>query len=226
VSPKRRTILGLALLSILGTASIIWWQSGSLEHILQKDALKITIEELGASGPILVIGLMTAAIVMSPLPSAPIALAAGAAYGHLWGTVYVATGSLSGALVAFGIARYIGSSFVEERLNRRAGTEMLDRFLKSQNALMATVFLSRLMPFLSFDIISYAAGLTPLAIWRFAVATVAGIVPTSFLLAHFGEELASADVRRIGLTVLLLGFLTAVPFVAKYLYPRVRKYFE
>lgn len=222
----QRTVLGLGLLGVAVTAYLLMWQVGSVDEFLQKDVLMKMIQDLGLLGPVLVIGLMTVAIVLSPLPSAPIALAAGAAYGHLWGTVYVAAGSLSGALVAFGIARYIGSSFVEEKLNRRAGTGMLDRFLKSQNALMATVFLSRLMPFLSFDVISYAAGLTPLAVWRFAVATVAGIVPASFLLAHFGEELATADLRRIGLTVLLLGFLTAVPLFAKCLYPRVRKHFR
>lgn len=222
----RRTVLGLGFLGIAVATYIFMWQSGSVDEFFQKDVLMGIIKALGSLGPVLVIGLMTIAIVMSPLPSAPIALAAGAAYGHLWGTVYVAAGSLSGALVAFGIARYLGRSFIEEKLNTRTGAGILDRFLKSQNALMAAVFASRLMPFLSFDIISYAAGLTQLAIWRFAVATVAGIVPASFLLAHFGEELASADVRRIGLTVLLLGFLTAVPLVAKYLFPHVRKHFK
>ncbi len=226
MSRIHRTVLVLGLVGLAATTSFYLWESGQVDEFFQKDVLIKVIEDLGSFGPVLVIALMTIAIVMSPLPSAPIAIAAGAAYGHLWGTVYVATGSLSGALVAFGIARYLGSSFVEEMLKKRAGTGILDRFLKSQNALMATVFASRLMPFLSFDIISYAAGLTPLAIWRFALATVAGIVPASFLLAHFGEELASADLQRIGLTVLLLGFLTAVPLVVKYLYRRIRKSFK
>lgn len=221
----RRKILAGAMLALVVAVSIYVSQSGSFDRILDKELLVRSIESLDTFGPVLVIALMTIAIVMSPIPSAPIALAAGAAYGHLWGTVYVAAGSLSGALVAFGIARYLGSSFIEDRLNKRAGNGTLDRFMKSQNVLMATVFATRLMPFLSFDIISYAAGLTQLAIWRFAVATVAGIVPASFLLAHFGEELASADLQRIGLTVLLLGLLTAVPLVARYLYPRIRKIF-
>jgi len=43
----------------------------------------------------------------------------------------------------------------------------------------------------------YAAGLTPPSAWRFAVATLAGIVPAGFLLAHFGDELASADAGRM-----------------------------
>ena len=48
-------------------------------------------------------------------------------------------------------------------------------WMGSQNALMGIVFVSRLLPFLSFDIVSYGAGLTTLSAWRFALATLAGL---------------------------------------------------
>lgn len=85
----------------------------------------------------------------------------------------------------------------------------------SQNVLMGIIFISRLLPFISFDMISYAAGITSLSFWRFAIATLAGIIPASFLLAHFGSELASAESDRIGLTVLFLGAISLVIFVIK-----------
>jgi uncharacterized membrane protein YdjX (TVP38/TMEM64 family) len=80
---------------------------------------------------------------------------------------------------------------------------------------MGTVFASRLMPFISFDIVSYAAGLTSLSFWRFAIATMAGIIPASFLLAHFGGELVADESNRILLAVALLGALTALPFAVR-----------
>ena len=85
--------------------------------------------------------------------------------------------------------------------------------LGSQNALMATVFVTRLIPFVSFDIVSYAAGLTCLAPWRFALATFAGIVPASFLLAHFGGELTSSDLGQVTWAVLALGGITGIPLL-------------
>tara|TARA_R110000868_G_scaffold107438_1_gene293976 strand:- start:1245 stop:1889 length:645 start_codon:yes stop_codon:yes gene_type:complete len=214
------------MLALVVAVFIYVSQTGSLDRVLDKELLVRSIESLGAFGPLLVIALMTLAIVMSPIPSAPIALAAGAAYGHLWGAVYVAAGSLSGALIAFGIARFLGREFVEAKLKNSSAAGYLDRYFKSQNALTATVFATRLMPFLSFDVISYAAGLTPLATWRFAVATVAGIVPASFLLAHFGGELASTDGRGIVLIALVLGLATAIPLSIKFVLPRVRKLFR
>lgn len=83
--------------------------------------------------------------------------------------------------------------------------------------------LSRLIPFVSFDIISYAAGLTVISYWRFALATFIGIIPSSFLLAHFGRELATADMKRVGLTLILLSGITIAPFVIKKVR---RRYFE
>ena len=85
----------------------------------------------------------------------------------------------------------------------------------SQNTLMGVVFVTRLLPFLSFDIVSYFAGLTVLSFWRFSLATLAGIAPSSFLLAHFGKELGTGETDRILYSALALGGLTLVPIGAK-----------
>lgn len=80
---------------------------------------------------------------------------------------------------------------------------------------MAVVFATRLMPFVSFDAVSYAAGLTPLAFWRFAVATLVGVAPASFVLAHFGAEMLSAEARRIELAALALGVVVLLPVLVR-----------
>ena len=147
------------------------------------------IEAAGLAGPIVIVALMTIAIVASPLPSAPIALAAGAAYGHTYGTLFVVLGAELGALAAFGLARGLGRPFVERHLGQKINTGLFG----SQNTLTFLVFGSRLLPFLSFDMISYAAGLSKLHLWRFALATMAGIIPASFLLAHMGNQAMNGD---------------------------------
>lgn len=203
----------IGALVVLSLFAVYWLLSktGVLDTLADQGMLEARIQTLGYWGPLAVIALMTAAIVFSPLPSAPIALAAGAAYGHVWGTIYVLVGAELGALLAFGIARFLGY-----RTLRRWFGERLDLgLLGTQNALMGIVFLSRLLPFISFDLVSYAAGLTPLTAWRFAVSTLAGIVPASFLLAHFGGEMASGESRRIAITVVALGGITLLPIVVR-----------
>jgi uncharacterized membrane protein YdjX (TVP38/TMEM64 family) len=210
-----------AALFVLAMAGVYWVlrETGTLATIADGDALRRFIVELGLWGPLAVIGLMTLAILVSPVPSAPIALAAGAAYGHTWGTLYIVLGSELGALVAFGLARMLG----HEALRRWFGDRLPKTRLRSQGALMAIVFASRLLPFISFDVVSYAAGLTTLTLWRFALATLAGILPASFLLAHFGGEMATGEGERILLAVLALGLLTGIPLAVHFLRERKRR---
>ena len=55
-----------------------------------------------------------------------------------------------------------------------------------------------------------------LSFWRFATATAIGIVPASFLLTHFGDELATGEIEKICYAVLALGAITLVSVLARY----------
>ena len=205
----RFRLTALAVLLLL-LAAVYWLldETGTLTTILDGAQLRDTIARLGVWGPLAIVALMVLAIMVSPIPSAPIAMAAGAAYGHVWGTLYVLLGAEIGALAAFGVSRWVGAA----TLRRWFGDRLTVGFLGSQNALTGIVLVSRLLPFISFDIVSYAAGLTVISFWRFALATLVGIAPASFLLAHFGGEMATGETERILISVLALGALTALPF--------------
>jgi len=207
----KKYIIFVVIVLLLAIAYGVLVNSDFNKILQNSNSLKDYIIALGSFGPFLIIGLMTVAIIMSPIPSAPIALASGAIYGHTWGTLYVLIGSTIGAITAFLVARLIGYDV----LQRWFGGRLAASWVGSQNSLMGIVFFSRLMPFISFDIVSYAAGLTTLAFWRFAIATIAGIAPASFLLAHFGDELSSTESQRIALAVIILGIVAALPFIIR-----------
>ena len=209
---SRRILLFTFLIALL--FGLFYWFShlGLLDLIQQTDVFKQKILALGTVGPLIIIGTIALAIVMSPIPSAPIALVSGAVYGHIWGTVYVLIGSTIGAVAAFLIARLLGYDALKHWIGKNA----LTNWLGSQNSLMGIVFCTRLIPILSFDIVSYAAGFTALSFWRFLIATVAGIAPASFLLAHFGVELSSADSSKILYAIVGLGILFLIPLVYRY----------
>lgn len=131
--------LALTAAPIAGFAVAYWWlvASGTLEVITDKQRLKAwaQAQDLGAWGPVLMVGLMIAAIVMSPIPSGPIAMVAGAAFGPALGTIYVAIGATLGAIIAFLIARTLGYEMVARwpRSGRLLGRLQAKR---SQNWLM------------------------------------------------------------------------------------------
>lgn len=208
-----RTKIGVGALLLASLAGAYWLlhETGAMATILDTSALHARVVQMGPWGPVAIIALMVLAILISPIPSAPIALVAGAAYGHGWGALYVLLGAGVGAMAAFGVARFVGHQTVQRWFGGRLSVGLVG----SQNVLMGIVFVSRLLPFLSFDIVSYAAGLTVLSFWRFAIATLAGIAPTSFLLAHFGSEMGSGENNRILFAVLALGGLSLIPIATK-----------
>lgn len=213
-----RVTAGIILMILIIVGYIALQQTGTLSIIMDADKLHDFVLSFGRSGPLIIFGTMAVAIVINPIPSAPIALAAGIAYGHTLGTVLIVSGALLGAMIAFFIGRLVG----HEILQKWFGDKLQVGLLGSQNALMGIIFFSRLLPFISFDIISYAAGLSEIKAWRFALATFAGITPTSFLLAHFGSEMGSADMKRLTVSILWIGLITILPIFVKVLIKRFR----
>jgi uncharacterized membrane protein YdjX (TVP38/TMEM64 family) len=184
-------------------------RSGLIDLLGDKAALRAAIDRFGVWGPVVVVALEAIAIVASPLPSAPVALAAGALYGTAWGALLIVIGAVLGALIAFVIARCLGFEAIKRWSMARKYLDVLAKD-HSQLWLMGAVFVSRLLPFVSFDAVSYIAGLTPLSFWRFALATTAGIVPVTFLLTYAGETLVGVDAELAWAIVVAL---VAAPLV-------------
>jgi uncharacterized membrane protein YdjX (TVP38/TMEM64 family) len=199
------------ILTIL-TAFLVW---GWMDHFSFKVNFSLTevselitfIKSSGYWGPLIVIMLMTLAITFSPLPSAPIAMASGALYGHTYGTLYVFIGSLLGASLAFFISRCLHLQQASDWLDQ----QFPNLKVKDQKRLMWSILLSRLVPFVSFDLVSYAAGLTVISYFRFICATSIGILPASFLLAHFGHT-ANEQSWLINISLLIVIGVTMLVF--------------
>ena len=85
----RRIAAGAAVLGAIVVAYLWLWQSGTLEMLRDEPALMEAIRGLGIWGPVGIIALIATAIVVSPVPSAPVAIAAGMIYGGVWGAVIV-----------------------------------------------------------------------------------------------------------------------------------------
>lgn len=189
MKPQVKSFFRYLLIALILFSFLLW---GWLDHFstpvffdfTETQAFIDFARQSGFVGRLVIIAAMATAIIFSPLPSAPIALAAGAIYGHYEGTIYIFIGSLLGASTAFGISRFLGFQFAKVWLEK-----ILPNWkLGDQRRLMWMIMLSRLMPFISFDLISYAAGITALSYGRFLFATAIGILPASFLLAHFGAK--------------------------------------
>lgn len=140
------------------------------------------LNSAGMFGPLLYMCMMILAVVISPIPSLPLDIAAGAAFGPILGTLYSVVGGLAGAVVSFLIARFLGRDVLERFLGGHINfcTRCSDKLLSK------VVLISRLVPFISFDIVSYGAGLTKMSLRTFAIMTFMGMIPMTFVYTSFG----------------------------------------
>lgn len=56
------------------------------------------------------------------------------------------------------------------------------------------LYASRLLPFVSFDGVSYAAGLTTMSFKYFSIATIIGQIPLTFVISILGKNLDNPKV--------------------------------
>lgn len=196
------------ILFILFLLVVVWQFSENdiFDFFANENQIQSWVSQQGLLGPLVIILLIATAIVISPIPSAPVALVSGALFGHTLGTIYVVIGAVIGASLAFMIARKLGYQYVSEKISHYLPVKLTG----SQNTLMMIVFFTRLAPFISFDVISYAAGLTNLTLLRFFIASLAGILPISFLLAHLGSEASNGEIQGITFSLLFLGAFTLI----------------
>jgi uncharacterized membrane protein YdjX (TVP38/TMEM64 family) len=107
---------------------------------------------------------------------------------------------MAGAAVCFWIARLLGRDVVE-RLTSKSGLEQIDDFFEKHGRL--SILIARLLPFISFDIVSYAAGLTSMSFGGFLVATGIGQLPATLVYSYVGGMLTGgAKLLVTGLFIL------------------------
>lgn len=162
------------------------------------------------------IALMIFQSVAAPLPAFIITFTNGLLFGWLWGAVISWTGAMLGAALCFWIARSLGRPVVERLVGGSKALEISDLFFARYGD--RTVLIARLLPFVSFDIISYGAGLTPIAFRNFLIATGIGQLPATLLYSYLGQNLTGSVkilfwVFSITIVIAIVGWTVGPRFV-------------
>lgn len=165
----------------------------------------------GIWGPVFLTLMMVLAVVVGPIPTLPISAASGLAFGVVPGTFIAAAGALIGALIAFSLARLLG----RDAVRRKLGDNPLFAADGSQHLLFWGVFLTRLIPVFSFALISYAAGITAINAWRFALASFVGMLPMTFVFAGLGHTFELNPMLTVVAAGLILIVMAMLPFFLK-----------
>ena len=181
--------------SVLGSANV--------------DAVIEYIRSFGGYAVAVSFCLMVFSSLLAPLPAFLITVSNAAIFGWWQGAILSWSSAMVGAALCFLIARALGRDMVEKFAGKGALASVEGYFEKYGSN---TILVCRLLPFVSFDAVSYFAGLTPILFWPFFIATGIGQLPATIIYSYVGGMLSGgARLLVTGLLCLFgLGILSTI----------------
>ncbi len=170
--------------------------------------LKQSLPTWGAWAPVISAFIMIFQSIAAPLPAFIVTVTNGWLFGAFRGTLLSWSSAMAGAVLCFYIGRGFGRPAVERFVSKKALNYVDSFFQRYGNN---SVLIARLLPVVSFDAVSYAAGLTPISFWGFFIATGIGQLPATIVYSWLGQNISTT--AKIGLwavagvaALLVLGF--------------------
>lgn len=202
-----RRVLYLLLIAVV--AGVLLWIYGPVLWELARDeaALEQLIASLGWWGPLALVAINAAQIVVAPIPGYVVQAVAGYLYGPLWGSVWGTVGLLVGALLAMALSRQFGRPLVQ----RLVGRERLDGWEEVTLSTNTMVwFLILLAP--SGDLPYFMAGLARVSFVKILLLTLMIRGPTTVVVAAAGAGAWSLPAWQLVLILAALGVLSLLFF--------------
>lgn len=147
------------------------------------------IYSLGFIGIFLFLMIMAIQGLLVPIPSEIVLLAAGMIWQFIGGGIMGIIGSMAAGLLCFYISRKGGRPLAEKFVGKTA-IDMADEYINKYG--IVTIIITRFLPFIAFDPISYASGLVDLDVKKYSIGTLIGSVPRAFFYSYLGSILISS----------------------------------
>lgn len=225
---KKKTISKIVLIAIIVLTVVLYFAISSFHETMNNFVSKLgslnlesvieLIRGYGAYAAVISFFLMILQSILSPIPALLITLSNAAVFGWWKGALLSFWSSMVGAALCFYIARTLGRDVVE-KITTKTGLAKVDEFFERYGK--NSILICRLLPFVSFDIVSYAAGLTPIKFWDFFIATGLGQLPATIVYSYLGNLAGST--KTIFISIVCVVALSALVYMIGKIYNDKKK---
>lgn len=217
----RRNLVRWAVIAAVTVVVLLVLYFGVTNHWLSLESLRTHRDELRK----LISGHYAVALVLTTLAcialitsSAPVSgiltFACGMLFGRWVGTAVALIAETVGATLAMLLVRYVLKDFVRKRVESHDNAKKLLKLFSHHKG--SFLLFMRLMPGFPFWLSNVLIGLTSIAVWRFALLTLLGDIPSTFIYCSVGASLVRAnslsDLVSPG-TLIALGLLALLALV-------------
>ena len=146
------------------------------------DSVVASVQSFGILAAFVLVFLVILEVVLAPIPPLALYIVAGLLFGGFFGGILILTGNIIGALIDFKIAHKIG--LTKEQKNKKI-VKKFNKFFDKYGGL--SIFVLRINPLTTSDLVSYLSGLTRIKTKNFLIATTLGLIPIIFVQTYLGD---------------------------------------
>jgi uncharacterized membrane protein YdjX (TVP38/TMEM64 family) len=215
---KTAAAVSVAVFLIVLVLLTIFVGGPMLKTLGEPENFRAWVDARGFWGRVLFVGIMVLQVIIAFIPAEPLELAAGYAFGAVWGTVLVWLGLVLGTTIVFLFVRKIGVKAVEVFFPR----EKIDslKYLKDEKKLNAAAFILFLIPGTPKDLLTYVAGLTKIRLLPWVLLTSIARIPSILTSTISGNALG---VEKYGLAIVVFSATALASGIGIFLYQRAHK---
>ena len=191
--------LGLAIAGILGIGVAVWllWSDGILPSLVRPglsatdrvEFLRTYFLSWGGWAPLVYALAVSVEVVVAPIPGVMLYAPGGMIFGGFYGGFLSLVGNVAGAGISAALMRGLKGEKVDRFLESEKARCVVETL---QDAGVWVILALRINPLTTTDLVSYAAGLTGIPIWKVMLGTALGMAPLCWIQAYLAEELFEA----------------------------------
>jgi uncharacterized membrane protein YdjX (TVP38/TMEM64 family) len=166
-------------------------------------------DSFGVVAPLVYVGIVTIEVVVAPIPGLMLYAPGGMVFGGFLGGLLSLLGNTLGAGIACQLIRVLGGQRFTSWLEQGRLKTYHERLSRSG---MWLILLLRVNPLTSSDLVSYAAGLTGIPVWKVMLGTLLGMAPLCWAQAYLADGILRA-IPQLLYPLLLLCAIYAVVVV-------------
>ncbi len=207
---KRHVVLGAAACAALLAVAVplVLYGPDLFAFFADGERLRAWVDAQGAFAPLAMVALIVVQIVAAVLPGEPLELGAGYIFGFWEGTALCMAAGLVGTFIVVTLVRTLGMKAVELFFSREKIESM--KWLQDSARFELLMFVCFLIPGTPKDAMTYVAGLTRCPVWRIALITTVGRIPSIVSSTMAAGFAASGDWAASAVVVVLTAGFAAV----------------
>ncbi len=218
---KGRLWVFLGACVVLATLIVSYSEDGILSLLIRPgltaseriELVRMYFESWGAWAPLVYVGVVAVEVIVAPIPGLMLYAPGGVIFGGFWGGILSLIGNVIGAGIAAAAMRILRG----ERLDRFLERDKIEKIVHQLRDSGVWVILAlRINPLTTTDLVSYAAGLAGIPIWKVMLGTAIGMAPLCWAQAYLAEELfESMPWLLYPLVVIALVYVAVAVFIVR-----------